>query len=65
MGTYYYQNYSQYTINIIYLVELDKKFKGTPADDVEELIWVPIKENPKFGFPYLQEIWKLLQNQSF
>jgi ADP-ribose pyrophosphatase YjhB (NUDIX family) len=64
IGTYFYQGENIYVLNIIYLVELKKKFKGEAASDVASLSWVPITYFPKFAFPYLNDVWQQFQKLS-
>lgn len=59
--TYYYQGEDQFVLGISYLLELDEKFEGKPADDVAELIWVPLTERPNFAFPYLHKVWQKMR----
>lgn len=61
VDTYYYQREDQFCFNVVYLVELDKKFEGKPADDVAKLVWIPLSDNPKFAFSYLHKIWDKLK----
>lgn len=61
VDTYYYQDEDQFVLNIVYLLDLDKKFVGKAADDVADLIWVPLTDTPKFAFPYLQKVWQKIK----
>ena len=63
IGEYFYQGKNQFVLNIIYLIELDEKFEGNPASDVESLHWINISKTPKFAFSYLQDVWKKLQKK--
>lgn len=59
---YFYQGQNQLILNIVYLMEMDKKFKGKPADDVAELVWVPLSNSPNFAFSYLYKVWQNLKD---
>lgn len=55
---YFYQGQDQLILNIIYLIELSKKFTGKPADDVSDLIWMSLTKKPNFAFLFLFKVWE-------
>lgn len=61
IGTYHYQGLDDFAFNVVYLLELKRKFQGKPADDVEDLVWVPLSSNPKFAFSYLDKVWQKIR----
>ena len=61
VDSYNYQDNNQLVLNIVYLIELSEKFSGKPADDVADLIWMPLTSEPKFAFSYLHKVWKNLR----
>ena len=61
IGSYKYQGENQLVLNIVYLLEVDKKIKIIPADDVADLIWVPFSTKPKFAFAYLDKVWEKIK----
>ena len=58
VDNYHYQDFTQLILNIVYLIELPKKPAVVGADDVVDLIWLPLSEKPDFAFGYLHEAWK-------
>ena len=52
-----YQDVTQLILNIVYLLELSDKPKVFSADDVADLIWVPLSSSPNFAFFYLHQVW--------
>lgn len=59
---YLYQGQNQFVLNIVYLIELPEKMEVKPADDVADLIWVPLSEKPNFAFPYLYKVWEKIRD---
>lgn len=58
VDSYLYQEENQWVLNIVYLLEVEEKFNTTAADDVAELIWIPLTDKPRFAFPYLNKAWE-------
>lgn len=61
VDSYYYQGQDQLLLNIVYLLTLTEKFEGMPADDVADLVWLPLTDKPQFAFSFLDQVWKNLR----
>lgn len=61
---YHYQDFDQYVLNIVYLLELSVKFDGKPSDDVSDLKWVSINSTPEFVFPWLYKLWENIRKSA-
>lgn len=61
VDTYLYQDQHQLILNTVYLIEMSEKFTGQPADDVADLLWMPLIKKPNFAFSYLYEVWEKIK----
>ncbi len=61
VDAYPYQGEGKLILGIVYLLEIDKKFDGKPADDVADLKWMKLSEKPDFAFPYLHKAWEKIK----